>query len=380
MRRIQQALIDVQQITGNTYDLGSTGPNKDGVDGDYGPKTAAAVRKFKADENLGFTQFGDVGPRTMHRLDELFSAKAEQPVQPPLLKPRPGRVPSVIELPGGLQILVPELGQTPAEVPVSKIPFPPVFGQEKAKKSPADVCADPPCGLPYVEIKPGLFVSLCNATLTTKRPTIRMIGCAPGRQGNIGFFAGQPAWQLDGGMNICGPLDKSIEVGFIQTVAAAVNMTVYRDPKTGALTTGTRECVVGARDCLGGAPAPWFDTPGNNFGPRKLGTVSPLLVDTPNIPQIKSRESGKGMLQNIFFLGGFNVWLIARLPSGKIVFIHNWPIQLFARAMLGPNADPCNISQWTVDGGANDAGNGPGAGSASPVLVGSCARTLAKPC
>jgi hypothetical protein len=72
--RIQQALIDVQQITGNTYDLGSTGPNGHGVDGIYGPKTAAAVKKFKADEKLGFTQFGDVGPGTMHRLDVLFSA------------------------------------------------------------------------------------------------------------------------------------------------------------------------------------------------------------------------------------------------------------------------------------------------------------------
>jgi hypothetical protein len=75
--RIQQALIDVQQITGHTYDLGSTGRNRDGVDGDYGPKTAAAVKKFKADENLGFTQFGDVGPGTMHRLDELFSPEKE---------------------------------------------------------------------------------------------------------------------------------------------------------------------------------------------------------------------------------------------------------------------------------------------------------------
>jgi peptidoglycan hydrolase-like protein with peptidoglycan-binding domain len=73
--RIQQALIDVPGITGNTYDLGSTGPNNDGVDGIYGPKTAAAVKKFKTDEKLGFTQFGDVGPGTMHRLDELFSTE-----------------------------------------------------------------------------------------------------------------------------------------------------------------------------------------------------------------------------------------------------------------------------------------------------------------
>jgi peptidoglycan hydrolase-like protein with peptidoglycan-binding domain len=82
VRRIQQALIDVQQITGNTYDLGSTGRNNDGVDGNYGPKTAAAVKKFKADEKLGFTQFGDVGPGTMHRLDQLFAAGGTSPPGP----------------------------------------------------------------------------------------------------------------------------------------------------------------------------------------------------------------------------------------------------------------------------------------------------------
>ena len=59
--RIQQALIDLG------HDLGPTG-----ADMVYGAKTAAAVRDFKTKENLGFTQFGDVGPGTMTRLDELF--------------------------------------------------------------------------------------------------------------------------------------------------------------------------------------------------------------------------------------------------------------------------------------------------------------------
>ncbi len=59
--RIQQALIDLG------HDLGPTG-----ADTVYGARTAAAVRAFKAKENLGFTQFGDVGPGTMTRLDELF--------------------------------------------------------------------------------------------------------------------------------------------------------------------------------------------------------------------------------------------------------------------------------------------------------------------
>jgi peptidoglycan hydrolase-like protein with peptidoglycan-binding domain len=59
--KVQQALIDLG------HDLGPTG-----ADTVYGAKTAAAVRDFKAKENLGFTQFGDVGPGTMGRLDELF--------------------------------------------------------------------------------------------------------------------------------------------------------------------------------------------------------------------------------------------------------------------------------------------------------------------
>jgi hypothetical protein len=58
---VQQALIDLG------YDLGDRG-----ADGAFGQKTAQAVKDFKADEQLGFEWIGDVGPGTMHRLDELF--------------------------------------------------------------------------------------------------------------------------------------------------------------------------------------------------------------------------------------------------------------------------------------------------------------------
>jgi peptidoglycan hydrolase-like protein with peptidoglycan-binding domain len=64
--KVQQALNDLG------FDLGTTGANADGVDGQYGQKTAAAVRLFKRQQDLGFEQFGDVGPGTMRRLDELF--------------------------------------------------------------------------------------------------------------------------------------------------------------------------------------------------------------------------------------------------------------------------------------------------------------------
>lgn len=65
--KIQQALIDLG------HDLGPSG-----ADMVYGAKTAAAVRDFKAKENLGFTQFGDVGPGTMSRLDELFPGEVPE--------------------------------------------------------------------------------------------------------------------------------------------------------------------------------------------------------------------------------------------------------------------------------------------------------------
>lgn len=65
---VQQALIDLG---------GELGPK--GADGNYGPATANAVKKFKADEHLGFETIGDVGPGTMKRLDELFPGAAPTP-------------------------------------------------------------------------------------------------------------------------------------------------------------------------------------------------------------------------------------------------------------------------------------------------------------
>ena len=80
--RIQQALLDLSTVTRQIYDLGPTG-----ADGRYGPKTAAAIRKFKTDQNLGSTQFGDVGPGTMHRLDQLFAGSPPPPSPGPLPTP-----------------------------------------------------------------------------------------------------------------------------------------------------------------------------------------------------------------------------------------------------------------------------------------------------
>lgn len=63
VRMIQEALLALN------FDLG-----KFGADGVYGQDTAAAVKAFKTQQKLGFEQFGDVGPGTMARLDELCPA------------------------------------------------------------------------------------------------------------------------------------------------------------------------------------------------------------------------------------------------------------------------------------------------------------------
>lgn len=70
VEKVQQALLDLG------YQLGPSG-----ADGIYGQKTWDAVKLFKANEGLGFEQMGDVGPGTMHRLDELFGSKAESPAK-----------------------------------------------------------------------------------------------------------------------------------------------------------------------------------------------------------------------------------------------------------------------------------------------------------
>jgi peptidoglycan hydrolase-like protein with peptidoglycan-binding domain len=79
VRTVQQALIELK------YDLGPKG-----ADGHYGQKTWNAVKKFKADQNLGFEHMGDVGPGTMNRLNDLFPADA--PPTPPGPTP-PGPTP-----------------------------------------------------------------------------------------------------------------------------------------------------------------------------------------------------------------------------------------------------------------------------------------------
>jgi peptidoglycan hydrolase-like protein with peptidoglycan-binding domain len=60
---------------------------KFGADGAYGGETESAVKQFKTKHNLGSTQFGDVGPGTMGKLDELNAGGNIVPPKPPSKDP-----------------------------------------------------------------------------------------------------------------------------------------------------------------------------------------------------------------------------------------------------------------------------------------------------
>ena len=69
--RVGDSGASVEKVQGALIELGfDVGPL--GADGQYGPRTAEAVKAFKRQERLGFEQFGDVGPGTMRRLDQIF--------------------------------------------------------------------------------------------------------------------------------------------------------------------------------------------------------------------------------------------------------------------------------------------------------------------
>ena len=57
------------------YYLGTSGPKKDGVDGDFGRITIQAVKDFQRDYGVQVQWPGTVGAKTEAALDEAYAAK-----------------------------------------------------------------------------------------------------------------------------------------------------------------------------------------------------------------------------------------------------------------------------------------------------------------
>ncbi|HEX5503430.1 MAG TPA: DUF4157 domain-containing protein [Thermomicrobiales bacterium] len=78
---VQQALVDL------CYDLGTTGPNHDGVDKDYEALTKQAVAKFQTDEAIAGAPAGVVDQATLKCLDEKRSHQTVPCPQVPAVAP-----------------------------------------------------------------------------------------------------------------------------------------------------------------------------------------------------------------------------------------------------------------------------------------------------
>lgn len=273
---------------------------------------------------------------------------------------------------------------------------------EKVASDPATERANEACGkpcgkFPWVEVAPDVFVVLCDDTVKMLPPTIVPAGCTPGRLGNVGFFSGSPAWQMPTNCDTCkatGPGSKAgptsgISIGYIQTVEKSLSGGVYfqRDASGKWVWAGNDwRCVANARDGLDSSTAPWYG-PGGNFGPEVFGTC-PALVDTPHVtlPSGRKLTTKAGVtraawpLRRMRIDGIFHTWLVARPAKGPIVFIHHWSFQCWVVADLNEDADPCNRTAWQKMNMNKLITNGPGKGSATPVLTGATANRLQRPC
>lgn len=252
---------------------------------------------------------------------------------------------------------------------------------------------------PPVEVARDAFVAVCDASVLMKGPDVRPVGCSPNRQGNIGFFAGTPAWRIPKDPSKCNlefctvnnASTAGIKIGYIQTVEDALSGGVYfqKDQSGKWVWAGNQWfCVKNSRDGETSTP-PWYGSSKGQFGPKPFGDC-PVMTDNPNVV-VKARQKtvqlargvrgGGNPLRRLRIDGKFHLWLVAQPLKGPLVFIHNWSFQAWTVAELAADdADPCNASQWVKMNMNSLISSGPGKGSATPVLTGAGANKTKTDC
>lgn len=205
-------------------------------------------------------------------------------------------------------------------------------------------------------------------------------GCFPGSKntkGVVNFRSGTksgPAWQTVADIKDCtfpppqANTTTPWEIGFIQTLESATYGAAYDNNHF------TKVSNQNARDALTDkVPAPWYDNPGNSFGPQIYPTV-PMINDTPNVNfPITHPDANKNFLRSVCMKGRFNIWLIINRKGVKPTttnadFFYHWTIDIDqSHTLSGKGAHPCNQTQWHAKGNQKMSNQGPGKGSATLV-------------
>jgi peptidoglycan hydrolase-like protein with peptidoglycan-binding domain len=140
-----------QRLQQAGYNLGRFGPLRSGVDGIYGPVTAAAVKKFQADQGLP-QRDAVAGPQTQAALGNLpYPPASIQSVTPPAVSPMDyglGNLPSPM-FPAGAP------AQAPGAPPAGGLTGVPAAGAQVASGA-ANLAAPPPGGPPPTSFGPGV--------------------------------------------------------------------------------------------------------------------------------------------------------------------------------------------------------------------------------
>jgi Putative peptidoglycan binding domain len=133
----------IQEVfVGDGFDMPASTKSTGELDGGFGQETFDVLKAFQEDHGLHVD--GIVGRETLTAMDNHPAANADQP----LLKPRPGEQPPVVELPGGVQILTPGSGEIPETAPFPGISgIPNILGQKFKTKDEADLARIPLAGV-----------------------------------------------------------------------------------------------------------------------------------------------------------------------------------------------------------------------------------------
>ncbi len=263
-------------------------------------------------------------------------------------------------------------------------------------------CAKPPCGKKTTHVTgttrcPPFAPGCSNPDIILKKPYIVFVLCKTDKNtndgpGSIDPKGCTPNWNVRPGTLMFSSLSKSNkqgwklkpeleyftcrpregdkwEWGFMQTVEYAIMGGGYSNNQRHIFIAVRRARDAREKD----TPSPWYDKPGNDFGPQVVG-FRPLIADSPWVElPVKHKNSRTPDLHRVFINGTFYTWLIVkqkRTSPQNADFLYHWRFDVCRSWDFRPQQTgihPCQISAWVASGGQNTAFEGVGQGPGTPV-------------